>query len=275
MKEKFHKRPEKSRNFEENLNKKAGLDDAVILDGLQPVMELLESQPEKIDTVFLRKGHAALERSSILDVCRSKGVRFVLSDAKSFAKLYPKAQQGLVARLYPAGFLDLDEFIEKAKRAPLPLVIALDQVQDTGNVGTLARSLYAFGGAGIVIPKHNSAYLGLGAMRAAKGALEKLPITKVTNLAQSLDKFINEGFTVYATSAPTESSVNVFDSPLNLPAVLVLGNEGEGIRHNVQKRCDLCLHIPMFWPESDSINVAQAGSIIAAYFLHKHKPEKR
>jgi len=244
-------------------------DETPVLSGLKPVLELLQINPASIDTIFLRKGQHSLERSGVLDLCRDKKVRFVLTDSNALDKLCPTNNQGIVARLYTAGFIELDELIEQTLQAPLPLIIALDQVQDTGNVGTLARSLYAFGGGGILVPKHNSAYLGAGARRAAAGTLERLPIAKITNLARSLDTLQEAQFTIYGTSSQTPTSIDVFTAPLTFPAVLVLGNEDEGIRQNVLKRCDHLLHIPMLRTDIDSINVAQAGSIITSFFLRQ------
>lgn len=241
-----------------------------VLSGLKPVIELLHRNPSHIDTLFLRKGQRSSERSEILDLCRAAHVRFILTDANTLSKLCPTAHQGIVARLYDAGFIELDHLIEQTLKAPLPLIIALDQVQDTGNVGSLARSLYAFGGAGIIIPKHHTAYLGAGARRAAAGTLERLPITKVTNLARTLDTLRDANFTIYGTSAPHPESLNAFLTPFSLPAVLVLGNEDEGIRPNVLKRCDHCLHIPMIRTDIDSLNVAQAGSILMSCFLRQY-----
>jgi len=154
----------------------------------------------------------------------------------------------------------------------LPLILALDQVQDTGNVGALARSLYALGGAGLILPRHNGAYLGSGARRAAAGALERLPVSRVINLGRALDEAANSGFAVYAAdmakAASDRESVSAFAEPLILPAVLALGSEERGLRPLVRKRCRCSLHIPML-RDFDSLNVAQAGGMLLACFLRR------
>ena len=139
---------------------------------------------------------------------------------------------------------------------------AFDQVQDPGNVGTLCRTLYARGGAGIILPRHNSAYLGPAARRSAAGALEHLPVTRVTNLGHALDSAEEAGLTIYGAggqSAP--NSVNAFTETMHLPAVLVLGNEEKGLRPGTVKRCAHMLRIPLA-RSFDSLNVAQAGGIL-------------
>jgi 23S rRNA (guanosine2251-2'-O)-methyltransferase len=135
-------------------------------------------------------------------------------------------------------------------------------VRDPGNLGTLARTLYALGGAGLVVPKNNSAFLGAGARRAAAGALEKLPVSRVVNLSRALDEAADAGWHIYG-AAFTETSTSIYDATLRLPAILVLGSEESGIRHQVAERCEKMLHIPMR-RDFDSLNVAQAGAICVA-----------
>lgn len=243
-----------------------------VLPGIKPVLELLDSDPARIDTVLIRRGRRSSDTDTLMDKCRLNHVRFNLVDAPALDKLYTGAHQGVVARLYAAGYIEVDEMLSKAMDAPLPIIIALDQVQDPGNAGTLARSLYALGGAGLIVPRHNAAYLGASAQRAAAGALEKLPVARVTNLARSLDEAIDAGFTIYGAMLG-ESSVNAFTTKLHTPCILVLGNEDKGIRPNVAKRCHKLLHIPML-RDFDSLNVAQAGALLLGEFARDLLVEK-
>lgn len=256
---------------------------APLLPGVKPVLELLQSSPERVDAVFLRKGRHGREMEQIVDLCRAAKVRFSLLDAPSFARIYKGGSQGVVARLFDAGFIDFDELLAKTMDAPLPLVLVLDQVQDPGNAGTLARTLYALGGAGLAVPRHNGVYLGAAAAKASAGALERLPVAKPTNLNQALDAAKKLGFTLYGaagapplTSPPASSpkepeALNAFAVPpprLRLPALLVLGSEESGLRPSVSRRCDYLLSIPML-RNFDSLNVAQAGGILLSCFMRQ------
>ena len=138
--------------------------------------------------------------------------------------------------------------------------VVLDGVQDPGNVGTLCRTLYALGGAGVILPRHNSAYLGPAAHRAAAGALERLPVARVTNLAHALDEAEEAGFSIYGAGCGPDAA-DAFEHAMQLPAVLVLGNEDKGLRPGVAKRCGRMLRIPLA-RKFDSLNVAQAGAIL-------------
>jgi 23S rRNA (guanosine2251-2'-O)-methyltransferase len=203
-------------------------------------------------------------------------VRFSLLDADRFARLYPGGTQGVAARLSATGFITLEALLSSAMDAPLPLVLFLDQVQDPGNAGTLARTLYALGGAGLVIPRHNGVYLGATAARASAGALARLPVTKAANLGQALDKAAALGFTLYGTAAPSGAASlpfqDLFSLAPRLPAALILGAEENGLRSGIRNRCHSLLTIPLLRP-FDSLNVAQAGAIILGWFS-RHAPRR-
>ncbi|MDR3073413.1 MAG: 23S rRNA (guanosine(2251)-2'-O)-methyltransferase RlmB [Deltaproteobacteria bacterium] len=244
--------------------------------GVKPVTELLLQNPARIDAVFLRKGRKDADTDRILDLCREKGVRFSLVDDAFLDRLWRGRHQGVAARLFEQGFTDFADLLRAAPDEPLPLILALDQVQDPGNAGALARTLYALGGAGIVAPRHNGVYLGAAAAKVSAGALDKLAVAKVPNLAHALDAALDAGFAVYGAEAAKAGSRNepVGDEPVaenafafapRLPAVLVLGNEGAGLRPAIRKRCSALLAIP-FAREFDSLNVAQAGAIIISAF---------
>lgn len=247
--------------------------DSFLQPGIKPVTELLQQTPEKVDTVFLRKGRKDKDTSLILDLCRENGVRFSLVDDAGLDRVWHGRHQGVIARLFSTGFTDLSGLLALAPGEPLPLIVALDQVQDPGNAGALARTLYALGGAGLLVPRHNGVFLGAAAARIAAGALEKLPVAKVANLAQALDDALDAGYTVYGADAvPAETGArsgipaeSVFAFTPRLPAVLVLGGEDGGIRPIIRKRCSAILSIP-FAREFDSLNVAQAGAIIISAF---------
>ena len=260
-------------------NKRDSVQEAApVLPGIKPVLELLQSTPERVDTIFLRKGRHGKEMEHIVDLCRAAGVRFSLLDPPSFARVYSGHSQGVVARLFEAGFADLDDLLANVMDAPLPLIVVLDQVQDPGNAGTLARTLYALGGAGLVAPRHNGVYLGAAAAKAAAGALDKLPVSKVANLGEAVDSAKKLGFTIYGAASGQENEgqegqgsgspvVDIFSLVPRLPAMLILGSEEGGMRSSMEKRCDFLIRIPML-RDFDSLNVAQAGGIIVSWLAH-------
>ena len=260
-----------------------------LLPGMKPVLELLRTDPQRIDLVFCKKGLRTRDAQDVQQLCRQSGVRFSLVDQAALDRLCreaaqqngndaaPLTHQGVVARLTATDFRDLADVLQAAAEAPLPLVVALDQVQDPGNVGTLCRTLYALGGAGVILPRHNSAYLGPAAHRAAAGALERLPVARVTNLAHALDEAEEAGFSIYGAGCGPDAA-DAFEHAMQLPAVLVLGNEDKGLRPGVAKRCGRMLRIPLarkgvrYRPRSTAsvlrgnLLVYGLGGVIAPFF---------
>jgi 23S rRNA (guanosine2251-2'-O)-methyltransferase len=240
------------------------------------VLETLRSSPERVDAVFLRKGRRTRETDEIADLCRASGLRFTLLDARAFARVYAGPCGGAVARLFTAGFTDVESLLLSVPDAPLPLVLVLDRLQDPGNAGAVARTLYAMGGAGMIIPRHNGVYLGAAAARIAAGALDKLPVAKAGNLGRVLDMAEASGLTLYgAASSPASRIAGGADVPvpvldvlrcdLRLPALLLLGGEDAGLRRSLEKRCGFLLHIPMA-RSFNSLNAAHAAAVIISRF---------
>ncbi|CCH49205.1 TrmH family RNA methyltransferase [Pseudodesulfovibrio piezophilus] len=235
--------------------------------GNKPVVELLRDDPARVDFVAFRKGRHDKQLDEVFELCRAHNVPFKSVSAKDLDFMYRGNHQGIAARCAALSYTPLDELLETASEAPLPLIVILDQVQDTGNVGVLARTLYALGGAGLVVCQHHGAYLGSGAVRSSAGALNKLPVAKVGNLANAMKDCVNYDFTVYGARMGGDS-MDIYTAELETPAVLVLGNEEKGIRPGVAKYCHHNLHVP-FLRDFDSLNVAQAGAILVSEFAKR------
>lgn len=242
---------------------------ASILPGIKPVLEILRSDPRRVDMVFCRKGRRDREMLEIQSLCREAGIRFSLVEKEGLDRLCRDeetgrvpAHQGVAARVGAVAFHDAADLFAAVNDAPLPCILALDQVRDPGNVGTLCRTLHALGGAGLLVPLHNGAHLGAAAMRASAGALDSLPVARVTNLARSLDAAEEAGLFIYGASCDGDAA-NAFEEEFRLPAVIVLGGEEKGLRPGVAKRCARMLRIPLA-RGFDSLNVAQAGGILTA-----------
>ncbi len=240
-------------------------DDVSLLPGKKPVLEMLERRPEQVERVFVQQDRRGRDMERLLALCRKNSLQATPVPLAALERMCPGgAHQGVAARLCSVGFTELEDLLERTLAAPLPVALALDQLQDPGNVGTLARTLYALGGEGLIMPRHESAHLGPVAAKASAGALPLLALSRVSNLSRALEQATEMGFTIYLAAAG-EEGINAFEASLQLPAVLVLGNEEKGARPGVAKRCHVRLDIPMA-REFDSLNVAQAGAILLGQF---------
>jgi 23S rRNA (guanosine2251-2'-O)-methyltransferase len=232
--------------------------------GNKPVLELLQNSPARVDFVYFRKGRHDKGLEQIISLCKKVKIPFKALPGQSLDRMYRGNHQGVIAQAAALEYVDLAHVLEAAHTAPLPLVVVLDQVQDPGNVGVLARTLYALGGAGLVVGRHHSAYLGTGAVKASAGTLNHLPVAKAGNVSRALEQCAKQGFLIYGAGTG-EGAQHAYETELRTPAVLVLGNEEKGIRPGVAKHCDTMLAIPFARP-FDSLNVAQAGAILVSRF---------
>ncbi len=173
--------------------------------------------------------------------------------------------QGVALEVGGWSYADPEDLLARVGRAPVPLVVALDCVQDPRNLGAVLRVVDGAGAAGVVIPKDRAAGLGPLAARAAAGAVATVPVARVVNLARTLDRFRDEGLWVYGAAAEGD---DVYSLDLETPAVLVLGGEHEGIRPNVRRRCDRLVSLPMGGKVS-SLNVAVACGVLCYEFRRR------
>lgn len=228
--------------------------------GRNPVRELLLSAPRRIDAVYVRKGLREARVQEIVALADENRVKVHFVDDVFLRRLHSGTHQGVVAVTAAVEYADLDALIAAVADAPLPVLLALDQVQDPGNMGAIARTAWALGAAGLIVPRHGGAYVGSGAMRASAGALHHLPVARVTNMSQALDACADAGLSILCADSDGE---DLFAAEIRLPAVLVMGGEEKGVRHGVSGHCQQRLSIP-FRREFDSLNVAQAAAICLA-----------
>jgi len=163
--------------------------------------------------------------------------------------------QGVVAEVDPFPYADAGSLLG----AEDAVVVALDQVQDTRNLGAICRSAEAAGAAGVVIPSRRSAAITPAACKASAGAVEHLPVARVTNLADWLAAAKDAGAWIYGAEAGAPAPHTRAD--LTGRMVLVLGGEGKGLRRRVAQSCDLLVSIPVRGRVA-SLNVSAAASVL-------------
>ncbi|MBO4317566.1 MAG: RNA methyltransferase, partial [Mailhella sp.] len=136
-------------------------DESLIVPGIKPVTERIAAAPSAVDRVYIDAGRRSPDISRLRSLCEKNGVKYDLVGTERLEKLCRgSGHQGAALRLRCCAPVQYEDLLVDACEAPVPLIVALDGVLDPGNVGTLARTLYALGAAGIVFPRHNSAYLG-------------------------------------------------------------------------------------------------------------------
>ncbi|HEX8653697.1 MAG TPA: 23S rRNA (guanosine(2251)-2'-O)-methyltransferase RlmB [Allosphingosinicella sp.] len=199
---------------------------------------------------------ATREAASAFDIPADVPVTF--AEAADLARHVPRdaPHQGIVAEVERLDDLHLADLLDRAEdRRPLLL---LDHVTDPHNVGAILRSAAAFDALGIVTQDRHAPPESGALAKAASGALETVPWVRVVNLARALDEIAEAGFWRIGLVGEAEATLA---EALGPPRVaLVLGAEGEGMRHNVETHCDALARLPI-GERMESLNVSNAAAI--------------
>jgi 23S rRNA (guanosine2251-2'-O)-methyltransferase len=190
-------------------------------------------------------------------------------DRRGFDLLLPQAvHQGMALAAEPLPARDLDDVLDGIGEAVGPqIVVLLDQVTDPHNIGAILRSASAFAARAVVLPEHGAPPVTGTLAKAASGALEVVPLIRVTNLARSLDRLKEAGFWCVGLEEGAAKTLAEIDPGSRV--ALVLGGEGSGLRRLTRERCDLLARLPTRG-EPASLNVSNAAAI-ALYELTRRR----
>jgi len=237
-----------------------------LLHGIAPVHQCLLADTRSINRLFI-KGNASSPRlKEITKLAAKRAIPIENLDGHQLAqKTGTKIHQGVALECGELQTLDLNQWLDRVEGKSHQLLVALDQVEDPQNVGAVVRSAAFLGADGIMVLKDHSAPLTAAVSKASAGALEYFPVTQVTNLSDALERLKNNGFFV-AGATSGEDSIDFRDATLADKMVLVLGNEGQGLRKLTKKRCDFLVHIPGN-KQAESLNVSAAAAILIQHFV--------
>jgi 23S rRNA (guanosine2251-2'-O)-methyltransferase len=224
-----------------------------IVYGRHPVEALLEARAGEVQRLYVTSETAS---GPVVESVRALGVRIEVVP-KDRLEVLAKSQhhQGMVAEAADFSYAALDAVIPATGDA---LVLALDSIQDPQNLGALVRSAECLGASGVVVPQDRAAMLTGSATKAAAGAIERLPIARVVNLARALEELKERS--LWVTGLAGEGTALLGSIDLTGGTVIAIGAEGTGLRPVIRKACDHLARIPMSGRTS-SLNASVAGAI--------------
>lgn len=229
---------------------------ACLIWGIHPVLELLQGDHSRI--LELRVLHKSARLRQIIDLARERHLPCRL--AASFPELPEQARhQGVMARIKPPETVELTALLAVCSQVAPPLVLVLDSIQDPHNFGAIIRSAAAAGVSGIIYPKDRSAPLSGTVAKVSVGAISRVALCPVTNLAVTLQKLKKAGFWIFGAAG--EAAQDIYQADFRGPVCLVIGGEGKGIRPLVRQQCDFLVKIPMRGG-MESLNASVAAAII-------------
>lgn len=235
-------------------------DNINLIEGRNPVLEALKSGRE-IDKIFIQKGAGEGSIRQIIAIAREKNILIKEVDKAKLDNLsVTHNHQGVIASAALYKYYDVDEILDIAKeKNEDPFIIILDEITDNNNLGSILRTADAAGVHGIIIPKRRSAALTPVVAKTSAGAIEYVPVAKVTNLSQTMEYLKKQGLWIVGAEM---SGDTYYEKDMTGPIALVIGSEGEGIGRLVKENCDYLVKIPMTGKIS-SLNAGVSAGIIA------------
>lgn len=228
--------------------------------GRNPVMEILRSDAREIEKIWIVRGNEHPRLRQIIDAANQRGIPYQRCSKDHLDKLQTN-HQGVIASVSEFLYTELSillKNIQNKKDGPA-ILIMLDQIHDPRNLGAILRTANATRTDGVLIPKNNAAEITAAVHKAAAGSTEWTPITKVTNLSQTIEKLKSVGVWIAGTAEDAELTYT--DADFTVPLCIVLGNEGKGIRRLVKEKCDYLVHLPMLG-QIRSLNVSVAAGVL-------------
>jgi 23S rRNA (guanosine2251-2'-O)-methyltransferase len=238
----------------------------MIIYGLNPVLEALRSQPERIHYIAVSREHGSKLQRVIAEAKKAGVVVRNVAVEEVDRLATGGVHNGIVADLSASGYADFDEVIA---RDATTFVLLLDGITDPQNFGAILRVADGFGAHLVVVPEHDSVGLTPAAVKASAGASQWVPVAQVTNLARAIESLQKRQFWVYAAAAGGDAPASI---DFRGSVALVLGSEGKGIRRNVLEHCDRVVTIPM-GGHLESLNVATAAAVLCYEVCRQNRAE--
>ncbi|MGO8939758.1 MAG: 23S rRNA (guanosine(2251)-2'-O)-methyltransferase RlmB [Mycobacterium sp.] len=176
--------------------------------------------------------------------------------------------QGIALQVPPYNYTHPDDLIAAAAGSPPALLVALDNISDPRNLGAIVRSVAAFGGHGVMIPRRRSASVTAVAWRTSAGAAARVPVARATNLTRALQDWADRGLRVIGLDAGGDTAIDDLDG--TDPLVLVVGSEGKGLSRLVRQNCDEVVSIPMAG-QTESLNASVAAGVVLAEIARQRR----
>ena len=229
------------------------------LEGRNAVLEVLKSGRD-IEKIIVQKGNVEGTIRRIAGMARERGI--VVQEAarqKLDEMIQTKNHQGVIAIVSEHEYAEVDDILRSAaEKGEKPFIIILDNITDPHNLGAVIRTAECAGAHGVIIPKRRSVGLTAVVGKTSAGALEYMPVARVTNIARTIEELKKQGVWVACADMDGE---DYYDASLDGAIALVIGSEGEGVSRLVKEKCDFTVSIPMYGKIS-SLNASVAGALL-------------
>ena len=229
------------------------------IEGRNPVIEAIKND-RQIDKIMIANSAKEGSIKKIIGMAKDKNIVVQYVDRNKLDEISTShSHQGVIANVSEYKYYDLDEIIQIARdKNEDPFIIILDEITDPHNLGSIIRTADAVGAHGVVIPKRRSVQITPVVAKASAGAVEYVPVCKVTNIVNTINTLKEQGLWIAAADMDGQ---DFYKQNLSGPIGVVIGSEGFGISRLVKQNCDYIVKMPMVGNVT-SLNASVAGGIL-------------
>ncbi|WP_079525089.1 23S rRNA (guanosine(2251)-2'-O)-methyltransferase RlmB [Halobacillus hunanensis] len=212
--------------------------------------------------------HNALKK--LEQLAKENGVIVQKVPKRKIDQLVDGNHQGVAAAVAAYEYSDIDDLFARAEeKGESPFFVILDEIEDPHNLGSILRTADASGAHGIIIPKRRSVGLTTTVAKTSTGAIEYIPVARVTNLSRTIDELKERFVWVVGTDAEGTEDYRQLDG--NMAVALVIGSEGKGMSRLTKEKCDWMVRLPMAG-QVTSLNASVAASLLMYEVYRKRRP---
>ncbi|AQR78537.1 23S rRNA (guanosine(2251)-2'-O)-methyltransferase RlmB [Paenibacillus larvae] len=228
--------------------------------GKHSVLEALRSG-RTINKIWIAENAGKQQAGSVLSEAKKHGIIVQTVDRRKLDQMAEGIQhQGIVAQVAAYEYASVEDILNKAtQKGEDPFILILDEIEDPHNLGSILRTADCTGVHGVIIPKRRSAGLTATVSKTSAGAVEYVPVARVTNLAQTIEQLKEKGIWVAGTDV--NQAEDVYRSNFRMPIALVIGNENKGVGRLVKEKCDFLVKLPMHG-QINSLNASVAAGVL-------------
>ncbi|MDN4076205.1 23S rRNA (guanosine(2251)-2'-O)-methyltransferase RlmB [Fictibacillus terranigra] len=238
--------------------------------GRNPVLEVLRAGRD-INKIFVGEGSQKGPVSQVIHMAKENNVLVQFVPKRKLDLLSDGGNhQGVIAAVAAYEYAEIDDLFKKAEeKGEEPFFILLDEIEDPHNLGSIMRTADAAGAHGIIIPKRRAVGLTAAVAKASTGAIEYIPVVRVTNIVQTMKELKERG--LWFVGADMKGKEDYREAKLDMAIGLVIGSEGKGMGRLVKDTCDFLVRLPMEGKVT-SLNASVAAGLLLYEVYRKRHP---
>lgn len=242
-----------------------GEPDPNVIIGRNPVTEILKND-RPVDKLMVSSREGSMIK--ILALAKEKSVPVIMVEKVALDRIAGgRPHQGVIAYVSPYEYAEMEDIFALAEeRGEDPFIIILDNLEDPHNLGAIMRTAECAGAHGIILPRRHACGLTEVVAKSSAGAIEYMPVVKVTNIAQTIEELKEKGIWVAACDMGGQE---YYHADMKGKIAVVIGSEGAGISKLVRDKCDFVVSMPMVG-RITSLNASNAAAIII-YEIRKQR----